>query len=75
MISSALIFISLTYGPRELSEVIGLEDEAVQLPESANLVRNGLKIVLLEVKDPQFTELANTCKENCVTSRHNSVSS
>ena len=39
----------------------------MQLPESANLVRNGLKIVLLEVKDPQFTELANTCKENCVT--------
>ena len=58
---------SLTYGSRELSEVVWLEDEAVQVPESAHLVRNGLEVVLLEVQDPQFAELANTFKENCVS--------
>ena len=58
---------SLTYGSRELSEVVGLEDEAVQLPESTNFDRKGLEIVLLKVQDPHCAELANTCKENSVS--------
>ena len=35
----------------------------MQVPESAHLVRNGLEIVLLEVQDPQFAELANTFRK------------
>ena len=32
----------LTYGPGELGQVVGLENESLEFPESPDLVRNGL---------------------------------
>ena len=43
----------VTYGPGKLGEVIGLENQLVEVPQPAHLVRDALQVVLLQVQQSQ----------------------
>jgi hypothetical protein len=56
----------LTYGPRKLSEYVGLKDEPGELLEPAHLIGDGLQVVLLQVQDTQPTHNTSNIGSNAL---------
>ena len=54
---------SLPYRPGQLCEVVGLEDELLQLPQPPDLVGDRVQLVLLQVEDPELLQLTNVRRE------------